>query len=59
VASLGDGKNAQELLTEQLVMLQEHVHSLEENLLSADVNTMLANGRFLQEKFQRNVSPYK
>lgn len=59
VAALGDGKNAQELLTEQLVMLQEHVHELEENLLSADVNTMLANGRFLQEKFQRNVSPYK
>lgn len=58
VAKLGDGKTAQELLTEQLLLLQAHVKSLEENLLSSDVNSMLANGRFLQEKFQRDQSPY-
>lgn len=56
VATFGNGKTAQTLLTEQLKMLQEHVCSLEENLLSSDVNSLLANGRFLQEKFQR-ISP--
>jgi hypothetical protein len=52
-----DGKTAQDLLAEQLTMLQEHIISLEQNLLSADVNSLLANGRFLQEKFQRSLLP--
>ena len=52
-----NGKTAQDLLAEQLTMLQQHVISLEDNLLSNDVNTLLANGRFLQEKFQRNLLP--
>ncbi|CAN5403319.1 hypothetical protein BH11PSE11_BH11PSE11_14840 [soil metagenome] len=46
------GKSAQDLLQEQLELLQTHVHGLEENLLSSDVNSMLANGKFLQEKFK-------
>lgn len=52
-----DGKTAQDLLAEQLTLLQQHVITLEENLLSSDVNSLLANGRFLQEKFQRNLLP--
>ncbi|WP_338845488.1 hypothetical protein V8J88_17375 [Massilia sp. W12] len=46
------GKTAQQLLVEQLQMLGEHVHSLEENLLSPDVNDLLVNTRYLQEKLQ-------
>lgn len=53
---LGDGKTAQDLLIEQLVLLQAHVHALEENLLSPNVNSMLANGRFLQEKFRSGLA---
>ncbi len=58
VATLANGKTAQALLNEQLGMLQTHVKGLEENLLMSDVNSMLANGRFLQEKFQANKSLY-
>lgn len=49
------GKSAEDLLVEQLVMLQEHVTALEENVLTSDVNKLLANGRFLQEKFQKAI----
>ncbi|MES2296085.1 MAG: hypothetical protein V4582_03540 [Pseudomonadota bacterium] len=59
VATLGDGKTAQQLLNEQLVMLQDHVRGLEESLLMPDVNTLLANGRFLQEKFQADKSLFQ
>ncbi len=58
VARLGGGKTAQELLAEQLLMLQAHVHTLEDNLLSSDVNSMLANGQFLQEKFRPGISQF-
>jgi hypothetical protein len=59
IATFTDGKTAQDLLTEQLMLLKQHVVSLEENLLSSDVNSLLANGRFLQEKFQNNLLPLK
>jgi hypothetical protein len=52
VKTLDNGKTAQQLLIDQLILLQKHIHALEENFLSSDVNAMLANGRFLQEKFQ-------
>jgi hypothetical protein len=53
-----DGKKtAQDLLLDQLHMLQEHVHELEANLLSSDVNKLLANGRFLQDKLRPHSSP--
>ena len=53
--AIDGGKTAQVLLLEQLDLLQKHVHSLEENIVSADVNSMLANGRFLQEKFNSGL----
>lgn len=49
---LGNGQTAQQVLATQLQLLDEHVVTLEENLLSADVNSLLANGAFLQEKLQ-------
>lgn len=49
---LPNGKTAQVVLEEQLQMLNLHVQELEENLLSSDVNSMLANGQFLQEKLR-------
>ncbi|MBI3228911.1 MAG: hypothetical protein HYZ45_01610, partial [Burkholderiales bacterium] len=49
---LSNGKTARDVLEEQLLLLNEHVITLEENLLSADVNSLLANGAFLQEKLQ-------
>ena len=52
---LANGKTAQHLLSEQLGMLQTHIQDLEDHLLSADINAMLANGRFLQEKFQTSI----
>ncbi len=59
LATFEQGKTAQDLLIEQLTMLQQHVVSLQDNLLSSDVNNLLANGRLLQEKFQRPISPLK
>lgn len=56
IKMLDGGKTAQELLSEQLNLLQKHVHSLEENIVSSDVNSMLANGRFLQDKFNSGIS---
>ena len=53
--AIDGGKTAQVLLLEQLDLLKKHVHSLEENIVSADVNSMLANGRFLQEKFNSGL----
>jgi hypothetical protein len=50
-------KTAQDLLLEQLQLLQEHVEGLEANLLSSEVNKLLANGRFLQEKLRPPTSP--
>ncbi len=55
INKLPNGKTAREVLEEQLQMLNEHVLSLEENLLSSDVNSLLANGHFLQEKLQPGV----
>ncbi|MBL8511663.1 MAG: hypothetical protein JNM52_08450 [Betaproteobacteria bacterium] len=49
------GKSPEDLLTEQLILLRDHVKTLEENIFSNDVNALLANGRFLQEKFQKSI----
>ena len=54
--TLENGKTAHELLLEQLELLQNHVHSLEDNIVSADVNSMLVNGRFLQDKFSQGFT---
>ncbi len=55
--AIDGNKTAQDLLLDQLHMLQEHVNELEANLLSADVNKLLANGRFLQDKLRQHSSP--
>lgn len=55
--ALQGNKTAQDLLLDQLHMLQEHVNELEANLLSSDVNRLLANGRFLQDKLRPHTSP--
>ena len=46
-------KTATHLLVEQLTLLNEHVTEIRDGILSEEVNSLLTNGRFLQEKFDR------
>jgi len=47
------GKTPNQLLVEQLTLLHNHVLEIRDGVYSAEVNTLLTNGRFLQEKFSR------
>ena len=49
-------KTATELLVEQLTLLQTHTVEIRDGLLANDVDTLLASGRFLQEKFAKPFS---
>lgn len=44
-------KTPNEVLFDQLSLLNKHVHEIRDGILSAEVNTLLTNGRFLQDKF--------
>jgi hypothetical protein len=54
---VADGKTAAVVLLEQLRLIQQHVHEIEVGLLSSDVNALLANGRFLQQRLGGAASP--
>lgn len=46
-----DGKTPMLLLTEQMNLLEVHVTKIREGVYAHDVDALLANGKFLQEKF--------
>lgn len=54
-AKVSDGLTAEDLLVTQLRTLQTHVRGIQENLLSSDVDELVAQSRFLNEKFARPI----
>jgi hypothetical protein len=50
---LREGKTAKQLLGEQLVLLDTQMQEVVANVLSADAQALVANGQFLQQKFQQ------
>jgi hypothetical protein len=50
-----DGKTPQLLLTEQLMVLETHVMQIRDGVYAEDVDSLLANGRFLKEKFDTSL----
>jgi len=50
---VSDGKTARRLLTEQLALLDRQINEIAEAVNRADTDKLLANGRFLAEKFAR------
>jgi len=51
--ALKDGKTARQLLAEQLALLDEKMREIVANVSSADAQALLANGKFLEMKFQQ------
>ena len=51
--ALKDGKTARQLLGEQLALLDEKMLEIVANVSSADAQALLANGKFLEMKFQQ------
>jgi hypothetical protein len=51
--ALKDGKTARQLLAEQLALLDEKMLEIVGNVSSADAQALLANGKFLEMKFQQ------
>lgn len=49
---LSQGKTARDLLVEQLALLDGHLQKLLKNVLEDDARALLANGRFLTDKFK-------
>lgn len=52
-ARVAEGKTPNQLLLEQLTLLQAHVEEIRSGVLSEDVDALLTNGRFLQQKFAK------
>jgi hypothetical protein len=50
-----NGKTPQVLLEEQLTLLESHVMQIRDGVYSREVDKLLANGRFLQEKFDQSL----
>lgn len=50
---LKDGKTARQLMSEQLVLLDDKLREIVANVSSADAQALLANGKFLEMKFQQ------
>jgi hypothetical protein len=46
-------KTPQQLLVDQLNLLNAHILEIRDGILSEEVNSLLTNGRFLQEKFNK------
>lgn len=55
-ARLANGKTPVAVLVEQLLLLDAHLTELRESVLSTEVDALLANGRFLQEKFTKALT---
>jgi hypothetical protein len=51
--ALKDGKTARQLLSEQLALLDAKMREVVLNVTGADAQALLANGRFLEMKFQQ------
>jgi hypothetical protein len=51
VQKLQDGKTASQTFDEQLGLLETHLQSVATDLAANDASSLLANGRFLREKF--------
>jgi len=51
--SLKEGKTARQLLEGQLVLLDTKMREIVTNVASADAQALLANGKFLEMKFQQ------
>jgi hypothetical protein len=49
-----DGKTAKEILVDQLTLLEHKLNEIAEDLVRHDLDRLLANGRFLQERFGRS-----
>lgn len=50
---LKDGKTARELLSDQLVLLDDKMQEVVTNVASSDAQALLANGKFLETKFRQ------
>ncbi|VTU42938.1 MULTISPECIES: hypothetical protein [unclassified Variovorax] len=55
-ARVADGQTAEDLLLGQLRTLQAHVETLQAGILSAEVDTLLAQSRFLNQRLAQPVS---
>lgn len=51
--ALKDGKTARALLTDQLTLLDDKMREIVANVSSSDAQALLANGKFLEMKFQQ------
>jgi hypothetical protein len=49
-----DGKTAERLFSEQVVLLQREVNEVGSRIYQADAQSLLAQGRFLDDKFRRS-----
>jgi hypothetical protein len=50
---LREGKTAKQLLGQQLALLDSQMKEVVANVLSADAQALVANGKFLEQKFQQ------
>jgi len=51
--ALKEGKTAKQLLDEQLALLDQQLREVVANVASADAQALLANGKFLEMRFQQ------
>ncbi|KWU19119.1 hypothetical protein [Burkholderia cenocepacia] len=56
-AKVAAGQTAEEVLLGQLRTLQTQVHAIQGNILSSDVDALVAQSQFLSEKFSQPTSP--
>jgi hypothetical protein len=50
---LKDGKTARQLLDEQLALLDDKLREVVANVAASDANALIANGQFLEMKFNQ------
>lgn len=50
-----EGKTPAQLLVDQLVLLEEHVATIRDGVYAQQVDALLANGRYIQEKFNSSL----
>jgi hypothetical protein len=50
-ATIRDGKTARQIVVEQLTILAAKMKEIEQNAIQDDAQSLLANGRFLKERF--------
>lgn len=55
-AKVANGQTPEDVLVAQLRTLQTQVHAIQENILSSDVDALVAQSQFLKEKFSQPQS---